>query len=109
MKVLPNFRGWILLVLILHLLVHPMVHGITTFSDSPDSASVSLPIHFDTNTAGSIDHCDLCRVGQTATAAPKPAIVELLNPHWIPVRLQAVSYASLQAASRLPSRAPPTL
>jgi hypothetical protein len=109
MRVTANVRGWILLVLILHLLVHPVVHGFATSSTIRSSASVSLPARGHIDPAGSIDHCDLCRVGQSVTAAPAPSRIELLNPHWIRVRIQAVSYASLQVALNLPSRAPPIL
>ena len=109
MRVVANVRGWILLLLIVHLLVHPVVHSFAISAATQSSASVSLPVRGQLDSLASIDHCDLCRVGQSATAASKPARIELLNPHWIPVRIQAVSYASLQVSPRLPSRAPPSL
>jgi len=109
MKVAENLRGWILLVLIMHLLVHPVVHSLSTLATTRSSASTSVCALGSLNTDGSADHCDLCRVGQSVSAASKPAKIELLNPHWIPLRIQAVYYASLQVAPILPSRAPPSL
>jgi hypothetical protein len=104
--VLPaNARCWILMVLVMHMAVHPMLHGFT----QPSSTS---HVHVKTDGAGtadSFDRCDLCRVGHSATVMPKPARIQFLNPDWIPVRIKTVSYASLQVTPRLPSRAPPSL
>ena len=102
-------RGWLLLVLALHLMVHPMTHAVSACMSSPSPHSLSNPLQGDLSTSGAIDNCDLCRVGQSITAAPATTPVELLNPHWIPVRLHSVSYESLQIAPKLPSRAPPVL
>jgi len=100
-----NARCWILVVLVMHMAVHPMLHGFT-----PSSSTLRVHVTSDgTGTADSFDRCDLCRAGHSATVMPKPARIQLLNPHWIPVRIKAVSYASLQVTPRLPSRAPPIL
>jgi hypothetical protein len=96
-------------MLVAHMTVHPMLHGFTTSTATPSATSVSVPAAGNIDTAASIDNCDLCRVSQSVTNTPEPAKIELLNPHWIPVRIRAVTYASLQVAPRLPSRAPPSL
>ena len=59
-----KFRGWLLALLAMHLLVHPMTHAIA--------------------------------------ALVTPAAVQSVS-------IQSVSYESLRIATKLPSRAPPTL
>jgi len=109
MRVAGNVRGWILLLLAMHMTVHPLLHGFAISTARQSATLVSGPVSRNSDIANSVDNCDLCRVGQSITTAPEPARIDLLNPHWIPVRVQAVSYASLQVRPRLPSRAPPSL
>ena len=102
-------RTWLLILLFVHVLVHPWVHAIgmgTTTSDQRSfSSSSTVPQHG----LAAADQCELCRVSHNATVTIPHAITELLNPHWIYLALQAVNYASLQADRRIPSRAPPIL
>ena len=102
-------RSWMLLLLVMHFLVHPMTHALAAYCALTDSHSLSAPAQGDLGTSRALDNCDLCRVGQSVTTAPDAAKVELLTPQWIPVRLQAVSYESLLIAPKLLSRAPPSL
>ena len=102
-------RGWVLLLLVMHLVVHPMTHALSVGSDHGQPHSISTSSQSDLGTIQPLDNCDLCRVGQNATITPDATRVELLTPQWIPVRLHSVSYESLQIAPILPSRAPPTL
>lgn len=102
-------RGWVLLLLVMHVVVHPMTHAMSTCSVPSQPHSISASSQSDLGAIQPLDNCNLCRVGQSATIAPDAARVELLTPQWIPVRLHAVSYESLQIAPTLPSRAPPTL
>jgi hypothetical protein len=104
-----KFRGWLLMVLFAHVMLHPWVHVIGIGDTARSQAlvsNVSDSAHT-TSTAG--DECELCRVGHNATTAPQLPKTDLLNPHWIHITLQAVNYESLQADLRLPSRAPPAL
>ena len=104
-----KLRGWLLLVLFAHVLLHPWVHAAGAEQVLPSDLAVS---HATTDTAEwqlASDRCELCRVGQSTTALPQLPATERLNPRWIHTILHAVNYASLQADRRLPSRAPPTV
>ena len=102
-------RSWMLLLLVMHLMVHPMTHALAAYGAVTEFPALSTSPQGDLGTIRPLDNCELCRVGQSLTTAPDTAKVELLNPQWIPVRLQAVSYASLLITPQLPSRAPPSL
>jgi hypothetical protein len=99
-----------LLLLVMHLMVHPVVHGLAALSLVSQPHSVTVPLNGDLGSSRSTtESCDLCRVGQSLTALPALTRTQLLNPQWVPVRLQVVFYASLQVAPGLPSRAPPSI
>jgi hypothetical protein len=98
-----------LLLLVMHLMVHPMTHGLAALSSVNQPHSVSAPLNVDLGSSSSAENCDLCRVGQSVTTSPAPTRIQLLNPQWTLVRLQSVSYASLQVAPNLPARAPPSI
>jgi hypothetical protein len=102
-----KLRGWLLLFLFAHVMLHPWVHAIGVNKAVTNYASVSVPTGVDATAVG--DQCELCRVGHNATVTAKLPKVDLLNPGWIHTALQAVNYASLQADQRRPSRAPPIL
>jgi hypothetical protein len=104
-----KLRGWLLLLLFTHVMLHPWVHAmgmgktrtaaiLVSNASSPSRAAV---------TAG--DDCELCRVGHNATVTSQLPTTDLLTPTWIHTDLLAVNYASLQADRRIPSRAPPAL
>lgn len=102
-------RGWLLMLVFAHVLLHPWVHTlgagkavspVTTIGGASDPSDCGV---------ASGDQCELCRVGHNATVTPHLPKTDLLNPRWIRTTLQAVNYASLQADRRVPSRAPPTL
>ncbi len=104
-----KLRGWILILLFVQVLVHPLVH----LRDAQNRASASSTI---TVTAASplaghptSDQCELCRVSHSTVVSARLPQIELLNPHWIGVALQSINYDSLQAGPRLASRAPPLL
>lgn len=104
-----KLRGWLLLLLFAHVLVHPLVHGMGASASPRNSGSIAssaLVTDFG-QTAG--DQCELCRVAHSTIVTPGLPKVALLNPPWIRTTLQAVNYDSLQADRRLPSRAPPIL
>lgn len=103
-----RFRSWLLLLLVIHVLVHPVVHGLCASSTVTHSTTVALPTD-STSTVGSLEDCSLCRAGHGAMLWADLQQVERLNPLWIPIRLRAVSEASLGVQHRLPSRAPPSL
>ena len=98
-----------LLLLVMHIVVHPMAHALVACKAPAQPYSISTPLPSDLGATRPLDNCNLCRVGQSTTIAPDGARVELLTPQWIPVRLHVVSYESLQIAPTLPSRAPPIL
>lgn len=103
-----KFRGWLLLLLFAHVLLHPWVHALGATKTVSNHASVSTADGpWIDLTSG--DRCELCRVGHNATVTPRLPKTDLLNPRWIRTTLQAVNYASLQADRSLPSRAPPIL
>jgi len=104
---MTRFRSWLLLFLVMHLLVHPMVHALCASSTVAHSTTVALP--GDSSTAVSLEDCSLCRAGHGAFLWADLRQVERLNPLWNPIRLKAVSDASLGVPDRLPSRAPPSL
>lgn len=103
-----RFRGWLLLLLFAHVMLHPLVH--TMGAGKPASGQIRLSsASGQSESCLTSDQCELCRVGHNATATPKPPKTDLLNPRWIHTTMLAVNYASLQADRRLPSRAPPAL
>ncbi len=104
-----KLRGWLLMFLFAHVMLHPWVHTMGTAKLVGDHASVSDLSTHSPNTLAAGDRCELCRVGHNATAAAHLSQTDLLNPGWIHTALHAVNYASLQADRSLPSRAPPTL
>jgi len=104
-----KFRGWLLALLAMHLLMHPMTHAIAARVTPAAAQSVSIPASDDPSTARPLDNCDLCRLGHSVVTAPTATRVERVHPQWILVRIQSVSYESLRIATKLPSRAPPTL
>ena len=94
------------MLLFVHILVHPLVHGICT-TTAPIAGVSSGSGTSDVTKNG--DQCELCRVGHSTLATTQLPETDHLNPGWIKTALQAVNYSSLQADLRLPSRAPPTL
>jgi hypothetical protein len=104
-----KLRGWLLLLLFVHVLLHPWVHAIGAAQPARTHLSVSDRSTPSESGLASSDQCELCRVGHNTTATPRLPKTALLNPRWIHTTLQAVNYASLQTDRRLPSRAPPTL
>jgi hypothetical protein len=96
-----------LLLLICHVLVHPMVHGFCSTA-VPPRATVTTPLENSSSSASSLDNCDLCRASQSTMLWSGLPQMEWRNPQWIAVRLQAVSYASLRVENQLPARAPPS-
>jgi hypothetical protein len=101
-------RASLLLVLFVHVLLHPWVHTIGTAKAPGSTTSVTRSVPSNAGVTSG-DQCELCRVGHSATAVPQLPETDLLNPRWIRTSLQAVNYASLQVDRRLPSRAPPIL
>ena len=103
-----RFRSLILLLLVGHVLVHPMVHALSSTA-APTRPTVSSLAGGTGTAASSLENCDLCRAGHSTMLWNALPQAERLNPQWISVRLQAVSYASLRAEHQLPARAPPSL
>ena len=103
-----KFRGWLLMFLFAHVMLHPWVHAIGM---GHAAASESFLSNSSTPSQAALagEQCELCRVGHNATTVPRLPQADLLNPRWIHIALQAVNYESLQADLRLPSRAPPVL
>lgn len=100
-----KFRGWLLMLLFAHVVLHPWVHAIGMGKAASHSSLFAANSSDQSAVAG--DQCELCRVGHNGTVLPQLPTIELLNPRWIHIALQAANYASLQADRRLPSRAPP--
>jgi len=96
-----------LLLLFVHVLLHPLVHAVGTAA--PDRLAISTSSAQLDGSLNAGDQCELCRVGHRTIVAPQVPMSEMLNPRWIRTTLQAVNYESLQADHRLPSRAPPSL
>jgi Protein of unknown function (DUF2946) len=103
-----KFRGWLLVLLFLHVLLHPLVHASATITPATALPSISGSAQSGHGLATG-DHCELCRVGHNLIGVPQLPQTDLLNPSWIHTTLQAVNYASLQASRSIPSRAPPSL
>jgi len=103
-----KLRGWLLLLLFAHVVLHPWVHAAAAGKPMSSVASASSN-SAQADNLNSSDQCELCRVGHSTTLTPQMPKAELLNPQWIRVALHTVNYASLQADRRLPSRAPPSL
>jgi hypothetical protein len=104
-----KLRGWLLMLLFVHVMLHPWVHAVGTAGAGNHRATVSDTSKAPASGLAAADQCELCRVGHNATVTAGLAKTDLLNPRWIRTTLQAVNYASLQADRSLPSRAPPTL
>jgi hypothetical protein len=104
-----KLRASLLLLLFVHVMLHPWVHAIGATKTASAAMSASNNSSSSQNATLTGDQCELCRVGHNATVTPQLPKADLLNPHWIRTNLQAVNYASLQADRRLPSRAPPLL
>lgn len=103
-----KLRGWLLILLFVHVLLHPLVHAVGTSGAASSLAASASTAQADAS-LNSGDQCELCRVGHNTIVTPRLPQSDLLNPRWIRATLQAVNYASLQAGHRLPSRAPPSL
>ena len=104
-----KFRGWLLMVLFAHVMLHPWVHAVGMGKTASDEAGFSSSAGTLQASGAAADQCELCRVGHNATVATHLPLADLLNPRGVHVALQAVNYASLQADLRIPSRAPPVL
>jgi hypothetical protein len=104
-----KLRAGLLLLLFVHVLLHPWVHAIGMAKGSSTPAKIIRSVPSSEGGALSGDQCELCRVGHNAAVTPQLPQSDLLNPRWIRTALQAVNYSSLQADRRLPSRAPPIL
>jgi hypothetical protein len=104
-----RLRGWLLLLVFAHVMLHPWVHAMGMGKTRPAAIQVSNASSSSRAAVTSGDDCELCRVGHNATVTPRLPKTDLLNPTWIHTDLLAVNYASLQADRRIPSRAPPTL
>lgn len=102
-----KLRGWLLMFLFVHVMLHPWVHAIGMSKVVVDHSSICGSPSTPANGLAAGDQCELCRVGHHATVLPQLPKVDLLNPGWIHTALQSVNYASLQADQRRPSRAPP--
>jgi hypothetical protein len=102
-----KLRAGLLLLLFVHVLLHPWVHAIGTAKPASTPANVASSLPSSEGGVLSSDQCELCRVGHNAVVTSQLPKTALLNPRWIRTTLQAVNYASLQADHRLPSRAPP--
>jgi len=103
-----RFRGWLLMLLFAHVMLHPWVHAIGIDKAAADQGTFSSASTDSQAATAANDQCELCRVGHNATIVSPLPKTDLLNPRWIDTALQAVNYASLQADCRIPSRAPPT-
>jgi hypothetical protein len=101
-----RFRAYLTLLLVVHLLVHPMAHGLPSCGlvDHADSVSIR-PL---CTSAGNsvLDNCSLCQTGSNTLVTPSVAI-QILNPHWIRVRTEDVFCASFCIDPGVPARAPP--
>jgi hypothetical protein len=102
-----KLRGWVMLLLFAHVMLHPWVHALGAGHQAASECVFSHAPSGIQEWQVASDQCELCRVGHSATVLPHLPTIELLNPRWIHTVLQAVNYASLQADHRLPSRAPP--
>lgn len=102
-------RGWLLVLVFVHVMLHPWVHAI----GAPIPVGHHTPIATSSSTLDSGlvtgDQCELCRLSHSTVVLLRLPTSDLLNPRWIRTTLQAVNYASLQAERSLPSRAPPTV
>jgi hypothetical protein len=97
-----------LVLLIAHVLVHPLVHESCEIF-APTHATVATDARGSGASGNSLESCDLCRAGHNTMLWAGLPKAERFNPQWIPLRLQAVSYASLRIERQLPARAPPSL
>lgn len=104
-----KIRGWLLLLIFAHVMLHPWVHAIGLSRAAATATSISSVPADQGFTTTAADQCELCRVGHNATVIPQLPRLDLLNPGWILTALHAVNYDSLQADQRRPSRAPPVL
>ena len=104
-----KLRGWLLLLVFAHVLLHPWMHAVEATHVANHTASVANSNPTPSSLVASSDRCELCRVGHSGAVVPQLPQVDLLNPSRIATALQAVNYASLQADLRRPSRAPPVL
>jgi hypothetical protein len=106
-RIFVKFRGWLLMLLFAHVLLHPLVHVVGT--SAANRIAISGAATQSDASLNSADRCELCRVGHNSIVTPQLPQTDLLNPKWIRTALQAVNYASLQASRAIPSRAPPSL
>jgi hypothetical protein len=104
-----KFRGWLLLFLFAHVMLHPLVHAMGIGKPASGEIRISSATAQSESCLATGDQCELCRVGHSAAVSWHLPTTELLNPRWIRLALQSVNYASLQADLSVPSRAPPAL
>jgi hypothetical protein len=104
-----KFRAFLLMLVFVHVLLHPWVHIMGSRTSSSQTTSASDAGRSSQSNAAVGDRCELCRVGHNGAITPRLPKAELLNPQWISLALWSINYSSLQADLRLPSRAPPIL
>ena len=102
-----KIRGWLMMLLFAHVMLHPWVHSMGLGKAIDGRTLCCDASTTPESTVATADQCELCRSGANATPTPPPPTIELLNPHWIHIALLSVNYESLQADVRVPSRAPP--
>jgi len=99
-------HAYLPLLLVVHLLVHPMAHSLLSCGLASHADSVSIRALCTAAGNGVLDNCSLCQTGCNTLVTPSMAI-QILNPHWNRVRMQDVFCASSCIDSAVPARAPP--
>ncbi|MGH9862279.1 MAG: hypothetical protein ACRD35_02530 [Candidatus Acidiferrales bacterium] len=97
----------IALVFLLHVLVHPAVHGVlvppaasTEFRTPPDSET-------STPRAEALGPCLACRGAASAVTPPAPLAVQSLDANWEPLSPPEFPYLTQAFARAVAARAPP--
>jgi hypothetical protein len=102
-----KFRAWLALILFVHLLAHPLVHGLSLANKPAGHTAVSAP-KTTPQTAHPIEDCALCR----HSAALEKQPIALFDPeqsaarHIVPTQFAPVLFEFQQ---NVPARAPPIL
>ena len=102
-----KFRAWLALVLFLHLLGHPLVHGLSFATKPAGKPAVSAPKPAPQTTRPAED-CPLCR-SSVALAQPAPALFSPERNTARPVVLKQFVLVLFAPQQNVPARAPPIL
>lgn len=94
-------------VLLLHVLVHPAVHGLVVPSVAPTELRAPSSSETSAARAEALGPCLVCRNGSSVVAPPAPLAVQSLDATWEPLSPPEFPFLTQSFARAVAARAPP--